>query len=103
LGLRWFYSKVLLNHRRLFTLHCDLVLGYFLYLLSGRYSVYAMPVVSMIRVRRVEERELGILTLILANLVLELRGVGRARDEEGSSVNDRFDFWGRENEATRES
>lgn len=35
-----------------------------------------MPIVSMIRVRRVEERELGILTLILANLVLELRGVG---------------------------
>lgn len=34
-----------------------------------------MPVVSMIRVRRVEERELGILTLILANLVLELWGV----------------------------
>lgn len=34
-----------------------------------------MPIVSMIRVRRVEERELGILTLILANLVLELWGV----------------------------
>lgn len=47
-----------------------------------------MPIVSMIRVRRVEERELGILTLILANLVLELWGVDRARDEERGSIDD---------------
>lgn len=40
----------------------------------------------MIGVGRVKERELGILTLILANFVFEQRRVGGTRDEEGSSV-----------------
>ena len=76
LGLRWFDSNIFMNHGCL-DIRPDLFLvrGYFLHFLSGRYSVHTMPIVSMIRVGRVEERELGILTLILANLVLELWGI----------------------------
>lgn len=41
----------------------------------------------MIRVRRVEERELWVLTLVLANLVLELGRVRGTRDEQSRAVN----------------
>jgi hypothetical protein len=45
-----------------------------------------MPIVSMIRIRRVEERKLWILTLVLANFVLELRRVCGARNEQRSPI-----------------
>ena len=47
-----------------------------------------MSVVSMVRVRRVEERKLGVLTLVLADLVLEERRVGGTGDEGRGTVND---------------
>ena len=47
-----------------------------------------MPIICMVRVRGVEERELGVLTLVLADLVLEERRVGGAGDEGRGTVND---------------
>lgn len=49
-----------------------------------------MSVISMIRVGRVEERELWILTLVLADFVLKLRGICGPRNKEGGSVNDSY-------------
>lgn len=42
----------------------------------------------MVRVCGVEEGEFGVCALVLANFVLELRGVSRFCDEQGSSVDD---------------
>ena len=53
-----------------------------------------MPIVSMVRVGGVEERELRVLTLVLADLVLELRRVGGTGDEGGRAVDDGW-FLGR--------
>lgn len=42
----------------------------------------------MVRIRCVEERKLWVLTLILADLLLELRRVGGTCDESRGTVND---------------
>ena len=44
-------------------------------------------VVGIVRVGRVEERELWVVTLSLTNLLLELRWVRGASNESGSSIN----------------
>ena len=44
-------------------------------------------VVRIVRVGRVEERELWVVTLSLTNLLLELRWVRGASNESGSSIN----------------
>lgn len=49
-----------------------------------------MSVIRVIRVRRVQEREFRILTVILSNFVLELDGVGRCSNETGSGVDNRY-------------
>ena len=47
-----------------------------------------MPIVRVIRVGRVQKREFGILTMILADFVLELYRVRRRRNETGRRVDD---------------
>lgn len=48
--------------------------------------IHTISVISMIRVDGVEERELGVLTLILANFVFKQGRVGRARHEQCRTV-----------------
>ena len=52
--------------------------------------IEAVSIVSMVRVRRVEERKLGVLTLVFANLVLKLSRVRRTSNESGSTIDDSY-------------
>lgn len=49
-----------------------------------------MSIICMVRVGRVEEREFWILTLVLANLIFELRRIGGTSDEGSGSVNNGY-------------
>lgn len=52
--------------------------------------LHAVPVISMIRVGRVEERKLGVLTLVLADLLLKQWWVRGAGDEIRGSLDDGY-------------
>ena len=49
-----------------------------------------MPIISMVRVGRVQERPFGVLTVVLAYLLLELHRVGRDRNEASRRINDSY-------------
>ena len=86
--MRWLDAEVdLLLWHDLFCLF-SLLLGHLIVNLATDDFLHTMSVICMVRVRWVEERELGVLTLVLADLVLEERRVGGTGDEGRGTVND---------------
>ena len=87
-GHRWLYSPVdlWLWHGAVSLL---LLFGYWLIIqLAAYHLLHTMPIVSMVRVGGVEERELRVLTLVLADFVLELRGIRRPGNKRCCPVDD---------------
>jgi hypothetical protein len=54
------------------------------------YFLYSMSIISMVRVGRVQERPFGVLTMVLANLLLELNRVGGDRNKASGRINDSY-------------
>lgn len=79
------------NHRFLNGLVCRLLpflWSIFIVHVAFRDFLQTISVISMIRVGGVEERELRVLTLVLADPVLEMGGVCGSDDEGGCPIDD---------------
>lgn len=91
LGCWWLYPSVYLWLRSVAVDFLLLFSGDWLIIqLPTNHLLHTMPIVSMVRVGGVEERELRVLTLVLADFVLELWRIGRPGNEGCCPIYDSY-------------